>query len=250
MLPSMAGTGLFLSTSPLRGTTHLLLYRLPRPPCISIHVPLAGDDGEVAGDTHTYSISIHVPLAGDDAPKLSSLLRPIIFLSTSPLRGTTVPQGWIPGPRRISIHVPLAGDDAPTLPRVSSAASFLSTSPLRGTTGVMKLVFRSAEFLSTSPLRGTTVVAMDVFRNEIFLSTSPLRGTTYGCAVAVYVADISIHVPLAGDDLIVLECFIKIRKFLSTSPLRGTTIRLTFLNSIIRNFYPRPPCGGRRTPSL
>ena len=80
---------------------------------------------------------------------------------------------------------------------------------------------------------------------------------------------ISIHVPLAGDDMpptctryrrksflstspLRGTTYLIVRnadfiKFLSTSPLRGTTLRRE--NHLVRDalhFYPRPPCGGRR----
>ena len=56
-------------------------------------------------------ISIHVPLAGDDPAFVSPLHDRDIFLSTSPLRGTTKPIGDSESRITISIHVPLAGDD-------------------------------------------------------------------------------------------------------------------------------------------
>ena len=55
-----------------------------------------------------------------------------------------------------------------------------------------------------------------------FLSTSPLRGTTVLDICAVLGINISIHVPLAGDDI--------------HNARKGP---------INDNFYPRPPCGGR-----
>ena len=125
---------------------------------ISIHVPLAGDDGPCPCiGLSAKDISIHVPLAGDDSPAapccktvryfyprppcggrpryLSLSSSGMLFLSTSPLRGTTgqqvadgggiedfyprppcggrpgAPCGAAGGWQRISIHVPLAGDD-------------------------------------------------------------------------------------------------------------------------------------------
>ena len=79
--------GKFLSTSPLRGTTHAAndcgcgLH-------ISIHVPLAGDDWLLAPQGYQRLISIHVPLAGDDSFGTTGVVLVVI-----------------------SIHVPLAGDD-------------------------------------------------------------------------------------------------------------------------------------------
>ena len=58
---------------------------------------------------------------------------------------------------------------------------------------------------------------------------------------------ISIHVPLAGDDPATGHTPKCPARFLSTSPLRGTTGQDSRLLRGPPNFYPRPPCGGRRT---
>ena len=122
----------FLSTSPLRGTTFVVLAVLSGEH-ISIHVPLAGDDCFLACRRASVRISIHVPLAGDDIgaiwpnfaagnfyPRPPCGGRQVVgdvpridraFLSTSPLRGTTRLAGVDGEAKRISIHVPLAGDD-------------------------------------------------------------------------------------------------------------------------------------------
>ena len=56
---------------------------------ISIHVPLAGDDDGPGYNAGDRAISIHVPLAGDDELFRHALRHRVVFLSTSPLRGTT-----------------------------------------------------------------------------------------------------------------------------------------------------------------
>ena len=85
-------------------------------------------------DEHTDHISIHVPREGDDAGKaiscnqaLNFYPRPprggrppgrymglyrVIFLSTSPARGTTCKRASATCKSRISIHVPREGDDS------------------------------------------------------------------------------------------------------------------------------------------
>ena len=79
-----------------------------------------------------------------------------------------------------------------------------------------------------------------------FLSTSPLRGTTeYGLRI-LDAQPISIHVPLAGDDAAPHASPQPAAPFLSTSPLRGTTVALQADDIRPPDFYPRPPCGGRR----
>lgn len=79
---------------------------------IFTHVPLAGDD-------HCYAV-FRAPMGG--------------FLSTAPLRGTTVWSGSRRPAFKISIHIPLAGDDGSPTSSCCFASLFLSTSPLRGTT--------------------------------------------------------------------------------------------------------------------
>ena len=241
-----ANKAIFLSTSPLRGTTMfgLGLYIYAG---ISIHVPLAGDDKSAlrgwlrlqyfyprppcGGRPQTVrrqslctTISIHVPLAGDD------------ILSTSLI-----------GIARISIHVPLAGDDRWFRQRHAAVTIFLSTSPLRGTT--VKTLLRACfpvHFYPRPPCGGRPCGASCATPSCRFLSTSPLRGTTVGAVThhdkpghfyprppcggrhvhrpaGHRQLDVSIHVPLAGDDP------------KSSASASGAA-----------NFYPRPPCGGRR----
>ena len=216
---------LFLSTSPLRGTTAGAAGVAPVSR-ISIHVPLAGDDAaERRCRDARKVISIHVPLAGYD---LFSGFLPLFwrtkFLSTSPLRGTT-PLNCLSGQRRnISIHVPLAGDDMACASRTPRGDAFLSTSPLRGTTAQPIFInAKHAAFLSTSPLRGTTLAVWRAAKAAKFLSTSPLRGTTCGncCLIGWRCAFLSTS-PLRGTTGRAAR-MVQCRAFLSTSPLRGTT---------------------------
>ena len=241
----------FLSTSPLRGTTHWLRRRRQEP-CISIHVPLAGDDAGCSGRAQSGHISIHVPLAGDD----SRLLRPrsiwSYFYPRPPCGGRRYkmpsygspcnfyprpPCGGRPGhgvdlhlARRFLSTSPLRGTTVLRPDRIGCRVLFLSTSPLRGTTwSCVSWRPTSRPFLSTSPLRGTTVCNTACgFCADLFLSTSPLRGTTLPPRpMSVRIQGISIHVPLAGDD---------------------SQARIFAL--FIFNFYPRPPCGGRHAGRL
>ena len=79
-------------------------------------------------------------------------------------------------------------------------------------------------FLSTSPAWGTTFSGDLLQRRGVFLSTSPAWGTTLaGQAREIRPVQISIHVPRVGDD----------------RPAPDTPL-------LERNFYPRPPRGGRQ----
>ena len=172
--------------------------------------PPCGGRPERCSTLRSHPISIHVPLAGDDLCGTGCSSKSFEFLSTSPLRGTTACRPRLTATPNFYPRPPCGGR------LFANRLLFLSTSPLRGTT-----VFQTSRgiFLSTSPLRGTTR-ALSTRRCPRFLSTSPLRGTTYVQATAFS------------------------RQFLSTSPLRGTTMANKLGRKV--NFYPRPPCGGRR----
>ena len=101
---------IFLSTSPLRGTTKRRRQQ-QRQRSISIHVPLAGDDPHGQEGGNERDISIHVPLAGDDHCQQKFLKKCKNFYPRPPCGGRPSRSTQPPG-----------------------RAKFLSTSPLRGTT--------------------------------------------------------------------------------------------------------------------
>ena len=123
----------FLSTSPLRGTTvgrnadsggNRNFY--PRPPC-------GGRRGKPQKGGAEMPISIHVPLAGDDGSYVYFTQKERYFYPRPPCGGRLGGLGLV-RPKFISIHVPLAGDDIAAVRIDCEATLFLSTSPLRGTT--------------------------------------------------------------------------------------------------------------------
>ena len=235
----------FLSTSPLRGTTLrlALVQRLHR---ISIHVPLAGDDTPVSSTTPDPASFLSTsPLRRTTKKRGRSRASCSTFLSTSPLRGTTAAAAltwrWtdisIHVPLRgttaaaaltwrwtdISIHVPLAGDDAPSRKSTAVPGYFYPRPPCGGRR-CPRRVGRPPQAISIHvPLAGDDARCRPVV---VFVSISihvPLAGDDDTSRVFGTGTHISIHVPLAGDDFIV--------KF----PCQG-----------LPDFYPRPPCGGRR----
>ena len=192
----------FLSTSPLRGTTFRRLIGCDEQP-ISIHVPLAGDDcdrayqgsiswhfyprppcggrrGQLGLRTVVLVISIHVPLAGDD-PRFHYPLDAFADFYPRPPCG---------GRLAAALSGLFADDFYPRPPcggrrdgphhRLEGLKIFLSTSPLRGTTGLNEVLFSAILYFYPRPPCGGRPP-----RKE----TSMPDGT------------ISIHVPLAGDDL-------------------------------------------------
>ena len=192
---------------------------------ISIHVPLAGDDRRKR-TAATWVLHFYPrPPCGGRLVLSATQPGSFVFLSTSPLRGTTtVRRSNIPS-ACISIHVPLAGDDRRCFCRQrQKIAIFLSTSPLRGTTADnLTDINALSNFYPRPPCGGRRVRRRPRCRGAAFLSTSPLRGTTRPVNGPEHGRAISIHVPLAGDD--------------------GVKHGLNFPHI---DFYPRPPCGGRR----
>ena len=127
----------------------------------------------------TTSISIHVPLAGNDAPSSEISAEASTFQSTFPSRGTTFLALLTGKNHVISIHVPLAGNDSGAFAVINLDKNFNPRSP-RGER--LKLYGNGR--------------AMDEFQ-----STFPSRGTTLPNHSEQKRRQISIHVPLAGNDI-------------------------------------------------
>ena len=124
----------FLSTSPARGTT-IAAQQLDASAQISIHVPREGDDqpdislyrahkdfyprpprgGRLVNDlkARTKEDFYPRPPRGGRHLTVEGIRARLLFLSTSPARGTTVALDRPVMPLRISIHVPREGDDSP-----------------------------------------------------------------------------------------------------------------------------------------
>ena len=214
-------------------------------------------------------ISIHVPLAGDDSRGIVVGGLVVVFLSTSPLRGTTRPP---PFPRHnlgisihvplagddvaavslvpkstISIHVPLAGDDWSNISSSSSSSDFYPRPPCGGRPWRTKLPrWHQRQFLSTSPLRGTTDVC-GVFQHGLlhFYPRPPCGGRPPFRCWPRSRRCISIHVPLAGDDGASSNLLRWQLNFYPRPPCGGRQASCPRARNAL-HFYPRPPCGGRR----
>ena len=101
--------GEFLSTFPLRGTSQDDTWWTWNAE-ISIHVPLAGNVAYHVRRRAQRNISIHVPLAGNVYEGEHTFVITAEFLSTFPLRGTSLVSCYSVESGIISIHVPLAGN--------------------------------------------------------------------------------------------------------------------------------------------
>ena len=82
-----------------------------------------------------------------------------------------------------------------------------------------------------------------------FQPTRPLRGATLVVPLALCVAVISTHAPLAGRDG--LSAMFGAGSAISThAPLAGRDIPAIAMRTNTRNFNPRAPCGARRATGL
>ncbi len=196
----------FLSTSPLRGTTHRGITG-GAVAAISIHVPLAGDDRWKPRRPSPAAYFYPRPPCGGRLRRRYILGQKWEFLSTSPLRGTTcdifggkykiihisihVP---LAGDDQrnvryahlhvvISIHVPLAGDDAVNLDCAPSFWSFLSTSPLRGTTAGTPCVPPGLpDFYPRPPCGGRPIPQARISATLYFYPRPPCGGRPGRCS--------------------------------------------------------------------
>ena len=174
--------------------------------------PLQGTTGLSSMPGAEFHISIHVPIAGNDVMSLQHACN-LDY---------------------ISIHVPIAGNDWRHSPLPFLCLKFQSTFPLQGTTWLTTGLSSWKKFQSTFPLQGTTLKVTVNKKLKIFQSTFPLQGTTFtaesSCCI---IYNISIHVPIAGNDGTKGAYHIHVVVFQSTFPLQGTTllwlIKLRFL---------------------
>ena len=144
------------------------------------------------------------------------------FQSTFPLRGATTRRDKTADAEKISIHVPLAGSDKPLDPPAPPTRNFNPRSPC-----------------GERPDSHTVTAS-----GSIFQSTFPLRGATFPVAVWRYAADISIHVPLAGSDIVHQFGFVD-RLISIHAPLAGSDPRTRPSSTRTTYFNPRSPCGER-----
>ena len=98
-------------------------------------------------------------------------------------------------------------------------------------------------------MRGTTKRFSTSVAVVEFQSTCPLRGTTIFIDTPKNKCLISIHVPLAGHDIMAYNIAHGFYEFQSTCPLRGTTGGYFQNSSRPFHFNPRAPCGARRNSS-
>ena len=185
----------------------------------------------------------HSP-CGERRDNLLKLVQDALFQSTLPLRGAT-----------------RFGSSR------SAMSPFQSTLLLRERPSSVMTAWSSILFQSTLPLRGTTTRCQTSCAIFGFQSTFPLRGATRNRDRRTSTMQISIHAPLAGNDLRArfaasrypnfnprspcgerlasMPVYLYRVKFQSTLPLRGTTLHESDNKGARTNFNPRSPCGER-----
>ena len=234
---------------PLAGNVHYTFYALnvisrhfyPRSPCGERR---CAELRRSAATTHFYPRSP----CGERREPVWYCLTGQEFLSTFPLRGTSLlirPTALF---MRISIHVPLAGNVTISAGRRNGCAKISIHVPLAGNVRCPRAVLHARVSISIHvPLAGNVQISSRATSAAAhFYPRSPCgerpaeRGDHPGrCSI-------SIHVPLAGNVALAGSTLLTLLvKFLSTFPLRGTSPNFCILALDQRYFYPRSPCGER-----
>ena len=171
--------------------------------------------------------------------------------------------------RKISIHVLREEDDCGRSTNDPAIELFLSTSSARRTTRTLPDSTPPFLYFYPRPPRGGRQdLKKSLTEESSFLSTSSARRTTFSLVIHKGKTGISIHVLREEDDCACSDISGVGPRFLSTSSARRTTtMRHTAATRLVisihvlreeddlarmfpvlirRNFYPRPPRGGRR----
>ena len=169
-----------------------------------------------------------------------------LFLSTLSLRRATGLSYFYIIKITISIHALLAESDVYKRCEFDRDNGFLSTLSLRRATRLLLQLMMVPLFLSTLSLRRATIRKRQVIpiiqiSIHALLAESDLR-VMDGSKSSI---EISIHALLAESDPPRHFHYRKRQSFLSTLSLRRATRALRQLQSALRYFYPRSPCGER-----
>ena len=221
-------------------TTPSQTYFYPRP-------PRGGRLPARPAESHDQRISIHALREEGDADGGIWKLEAKKFLSTPSARRatrpctriSTTPSDFYPRPPRGGRLSRSGNELHPT--------QFLSTPSARRATGSPVILFLESEFLSTpSARRATTSCRRHSPRQRGFLSTPSARRATGPVGTAVVGNAISIHALREEGDTSYTRRGDFSMEFLSTPSARRATRDATTIANGMRNFYPRPPRGGRQ----
>ena len=146
---------------------------------------------------------------------------------------------------RISIHALLAESDQVTVEKSSAVLTFLSTLSLRRATAMFAAqIWALSYFYPRSPCGERRHRAAPTRPGWAFLSTLSLRRATRARAAEGRRPEISIHALLAESDGACRGAPQSRRHFYPRSPC-GERRSFPAPTSTVQNFYPRSPCGER-----
>ena len=171
----------------------------------------------------------------------------MIFQSTRPLRGETLPPWESPNNSVFSIHSPLAGRDQRVVCPSVPFTVFQSTRPLRGETAGCRA--RLTVFFVFNPLAPCgarpRAPARPCRPTGLFNPLAPCGARPAPWADNIGMADsFQSTRPLRGETLLRLTFGNTINSFQSTRPLRGETIQ-TLFSGLIIFFSIHSPLAGR-----
>ena len=212
----------FLSTpSARRATTHIMYG--DKPLKISIHALREEGDREHTLHCADSTISIHaLREEGDPAVRVRT--------------GRAV---------RISIHALREEGDAANTPLSTVARNFYPRPPRGGRRLLFLLLDAGNGFLSTPSARRATHQCHWLRLLLRFLSTPSARRATHLRRGSGLCQQISIHALREEGDTNIQPVVSSQHLFLSTPSARRATTPLTVFSPAQRDFYPRPPRGGR-----
>ena len=188
-------------------------------------LPLRGATRGQAGDDRNGEISIHTPLAGSDQRDGLAVCWKNDFNPRSPC-GERPVNGAITDPKsEFQSTLPLRGATKLDRPCPMSFKYFNPRSPCGERPVTSASTPPSRHFNPRSPLRGATRIPKELWDNYRISIHVPLAGSDIVHQFGFVDRLISIHVPLAGSDPMLESTSLSTSPFQSTLPLRGATWR-------------------------
>ena len=189
-------------------------------------------------------ISIHVPLAGNDLRNSAMRRFGYLFQSTFPLRGTTRKLRFVVDDLGISIHVPLAGNDHGKGFAARAGGHFNPRSPCGERRKQASNMVYYSYFNPRSPCGERHEIARVRLSLLHFNPRSPCGERPPAFPMPPAPCGISIHVPLAGNDVFNKQSYFS--NIISIHvPLAGNDLTPTPCAPVAPHFNPRSPCGER-----